>query len=221
MNTRLSVPYGPGTLHTSLKSTQIVGCASTHFHVSYDSKPHLPVEVGSGTVTCPTVSGLASQLRWAPLLPRVLWLRTSPPSWGGLWHCHVSYDFGPRLPVEVGSDTTTCPAGPNGLWASSIKKSLATLPMQLGTHARKFPKRLTGPARYVGRQRSQCMQGMQTDSYSATIVHRQHYGPLAWHRYSDKRLNGTVPHYWPSAAWHAIRPSVSTPMKTSFATPNH
>jgi hypothetical protein len=27
-----------------------------------------------------------------------------------------------------------------------------------------------------------------------TIVQHQHYGPLTWHRYSVKRLDGTAPH---------------------------
>jgi hypothetical protein len=50
-----------------------------------------------------------SLLRWAPMLPRVLGLRTPPPDWGGLQRCHMSYGFGPRLLAEVGSSTTTCP----------------------------------------------------------------------------------------------------------------
>jgi hypothetical protein len=78
---------------------------------------------------------LASQLRWAPALLRVLWLQTSPPSWGGLRRCHVSngsgprllwlwtsplgwgglqrcqmfYGSGSRLSAKVGSDAATCP----------------------------------------------------------------------------------------------------------------
>jgi hypothetical protein len=42
-------------------------------------------------------------------LPRVLWLRISPPSWGGLRRCHVPYGSGPRLPAEVDSSAATCP----------------------------------------------------------------------------------------------------------------
>jgi hypothetical protein len=30
------------------------------------------------TATCPTAPDLTSQLRWAPMLPRVIWLQTSP-----------------------------------------------------------------------------------------------------------------------------------------------
>jgi hypothetical protein len=68
--------------------------------------------VGSGAVTCPTVPDLASQLRYAPALPRVL--------------C-----FEPRLSAEVGSGGATCPYG---LRDSSIEKRVAGLPMQLRTH---------------------------------------------------------------------------------------
>jgi hypothetical protein len=77
-------------LHTSLKSRQVVGHASTHCHVPYDSEPRLPVEVG-------------------PVLPHILWLWTSPPSSSGHWCCHMSYGFGSRLSAEVGSSATTCP----------------------------------------------------------------------------------------------------------------
>jgi hypothetical protein len=46
---------------------------------SYGSELRLLAEVGSGDATCPMAPDLASRLRWAPTLPRVLWLRTSPP----------------------------------------------------------------------------------------------------------------------------------------------
>jgi hypothetical protein len=50
------------------------------------------------------------------------------------------------------------------------------------------------PARRVGSQRNQCLEGVQICSYRATAVQRQHYGSLAWHRYSVKRLNSTMSH---------------------------
>jgi hypothetical protein len=59
-------------LDTSLKSRQVTGRASTHCHVSYGSGSRLLVEVGFGTVTCPMALDLASRLRCAPALPRVL-----------------------------------------------------------------------------------------------------------------------------------------------------
>jgi hypothetical protein len=46
----------------------------------------------------------------------------------------MPYDFGPRLLIEVGSDAATCPVAPCGPRASSIKKSLVVLLVQLGTH---------------------------------------------------------------------------------------
>jgi hypothetical protein len=49
-------------------------------HVSYSSRPRLLTEVGSDPATCPMAPDIASQLRWAPVLPRVLWLQTSPLS---------------------------------------------------------------------------------------------------------------------------------------------
>jgi hypothetical protein len=46
----------------------------------------------------------------------------------------MSYGFVPHLSAELGSDATTCTVGPYESRASSIKKSLAGLPVQLGTH---------------------------------------------------------------------------------------
>jgi hypothetical protein len=77
-------------------------------HVPRDFGPHLHAEVGSGATTCPKAPDLASRLRWTPALPCVIWLWTSPPGWGGLWCCHVSYSSGSRLPTEVGSSAAMC-----------------------------------------------------------------------------------------------------------------
>jgi predicted RNA-binding Zn-ribbon protein involved in translation (DUF1610 family) len=46
----------------------------------------------------------------------------------------VSYASGPHLPVEVDSDAAKYPAVPCELQASSIKKSLAVLHVQLDTY---------------------------------------------------------------------------------------
>jgi hypothetical protein len=71
--------------------------------VSCSSEPRLPTEAGSDDATCPTapdltslprwapVSGLSSQPRRAPALPRVPRLRTPPPYWGGLQCCHTPH----------------------------------------------------------------------------------------------------------------------------------
>jgi hypothetical protein len=110
-------------LHTSFKSKQVAGRASTRCHVPYGSGPRFPAKVGFGATTCPTAPDLTSRLRCAPTLSCVLWLRTSPPGWGGLRHYHVSFGFGPRVSTEVGSDAATCHAVPWGPQASSIKKT--------------------------------------------------------------------------------------------------
>jgi hypothetical protein len=54
--------------------------------------------------------------------------------------CHVSSSFRPHLPVEVGSDTVTCPMAPDlaemssdGLWITGIKKDLADIDTQIGS----------------------------------------------------------------------------------------
>jgi hypothetical protein len=74
---------------TSFKTRQVTGRAPTRCHVPYSSEPHFPVKVGSDAVTCPMASDLISQLRWAPALSRVLWLRTLPPNQGGSRCCHA------------------------------------------------------------------------------------------------------------------------------------
>jgi hypothetical protein len=46
----------------------------------------------------------------------------------------MSYGFGPRLSTGAGSIATTCPTAPYGPQVSSIKKSLADVPVHLGMH---------------------------------------------------------------------------------------
>jgi hypothetical protein len=79
------------------------------YHVSYGFRPRLPVEVGSGAITCPTAPDLTSRLRWALALPCVIWLRTSPPGWGELRRCHVPRGSGPHLLTEVDFGAAICP----------------------------------------------------------------------------------------------------------------
>jgi hypothetical protein len=66
-------------------------------------------------------------------------------------------------------------------------------------HALMLPRCLTPEPPWAcktyGQARSQCLQGMQTDNYSATTVQHQHYGPLVCHRYNANRLDSTVPRY--------------------------
>jgi hypothetical protein len=65
------------------------------------------------TVTCPAAPDPASLLRRALALPRVSRLRTPPPCSGGLWCCHVSHGFRPRLPAREGSCAAMCHMAPD------------------------------------------------------------------------------------------------------------
>jgi hypothetical protein len=65
------------------------------------------------TVTCPAAPDPASLLRRALALPRVSRFRTPPPCSGGLWCCHVSHGFRPRLPAREGSCAATCHTVPD------------------------------------------------------------------------------------------------------------
>jgi hypothetical protein len=90
--------------------------------------------MGSDAAMYPMAPDLASWHRWALVLPRVLCLRTLLPDRGGLRCCQVSYGSGPHLPGEVRSGAATYPMATCGPRASSIKKSLVALPVQLDMH---------------------------------------------------------------------------------------
>jgi hypothetical protein len=83
----LSVPCRPGTPTNRLKSKIR---SKTYYHMSYSSESLLPARQGSGVATCPVTLNPASLLRRAPVLPRALWLRTTPPCLGELQRSHVS-----------------------------------------------------------------------------------------------------------------------------------
>jgi hypothetical protein len=61
-------------------------------------------------------------------LPRALQLQNLPPYRGGLRCCYVSYDFGPRLPTEVGSGAAMCPMASN---PASLSRWVPVLPCAL------------------------------------------------------------------------------------------
>jgi hypothetical protein len=128
----VSVPYRLGTLtYKSQVKTSYRVCIHTlsrvlwlqisppdwgglqRCHMSYDSGPQLPAEVGSDAAMSPMAPDLASRLRWASALPRIHWLWTSPLGWGELQRYHMPYGLRPRLPTEVGSGVATCPMAPN------------------------------------------------------------------------------------------------------------
>jgi hypothetical protein len=77
---------------------------------------------------CSLAPDLSSLPRWALVLLRVPWPRALPPR-------------------EESSDAATCPMAPNGQWTTGIKKGLAALGTQLGTH--------------VSKGCFTCLQGMQ------------------------------------------------------------
>jgi hypothetical protein len=140
----LSVPYRPGTtayrLQGTTKSRSYINALPhalqlrtlplcrggfRRCHVSYSSRPCLPVEVGFDSATCPMASDPAPLLKWAPVSLRVPWLQTSLLERRGLWHRHVSQDSGPRFPVEMGSSVVTCPTAPDRASMSGMALALS------------------------------------------------------------------------------------------------
>jgi hypothetical protein len=93
-----------------------------------------------------------------------------------------------------------CPTVLCGPQASSIKKSLASLLVLLGTYVPNIH------AHVFMAPNIRAIMGMQdvwaghaVNAYKvcrrAATVQRQHYRPLVWHRYSAKRLDNTVSHW--------------------------
>jgi hypothetical protein len=143
---RCRYPADRVPLHTNLKSRQRVGRAFTRRHVSSSTGPlplcqgvlqccHMsrgtgplsPARKGSRAMTCIVSLDPISLLGRAPTPLRVLRLRT-------------------LLLYREGSDAITCHVVPCGPQASSIKKSLADLPMQLGSHVFKAQTQVSNAA---------------------------------------------------------------------------
>jgi hypothetical protein len=76
---RCRYPADRVPLHTRLKSRQVTWRASTHRHMPYGVGPRLPIEVGSGAVTCLAALDPASLFGRALALPRVPQLWILPP----------------------------------------------------------------------------------------------------------------------------------------------
>jgi hypothetical protein len=100
-------------------------------HVAHGPRPHLLAELSSGAATRSSALDLASLPRWALVLPCAPQLWTSPTCRGGLWRCHVALASPPR---EESSGATMYSMAPSGLWTTGIKKGLAALGTQLGSH---------------------------------------------------------------------------------------
>jgi hypothetical protein len=71
----------------------------------------------------------------------------------------VSYDSEPHHPPEVGSGVATCLTAPCGLRALNIKKRLAVLTVQLGTH---IPNALAQVSKAPDRACMTCEQTTQS-----------------------------------------------------------
>jgi hypothetical protein len=141
--------------------------SKTYFHMLNSSGPCLPTREGSGVAMCLAASDRASLLGRASVPPHAPRHRTLPPYSGGRRCCHVPHRFGPCLPAREGSDAATYPTALNGPRASGIKKGLAGLSMQLGSHVSKSCSHVTEVhVRCVG---SRCHLDLQTMQISATV----------------------------------------------------
>jgi hypothetical protein len=77
-------------------------------HVSYGSRPCLSVGEGSSGASSPMVLDPPPQLKRAPTLSHVPWLRTCSPHSGWLRCCHMSHGSRRALPIWEGSGAATC-----------------------------------------------------------------------------------------------------------------
>jgi hypothetical protein len=79
--------------------------------VSYGSGPHLPVDMGSGVVTCPMTP---NHCRYpADQVPLHISFKSRQVTGCASTRCHVPYGSGPRLSSKVGFDVVTCPMAPD------------------------------------------------------------------------------------------------------------
>jgi hypothetical protein len=158
-----------------------------HCHVSCSTGPCLLVKVGSEAGTC-LVAPVPVSLLGRALVPlRVLRLRTLPP-------------------CLEGSSTITNPTVPCGLQASSIKKNLAGMSMQLGSRVfktRTYVSKASDVKVIMGLQdvRAGCtFSACKTCGQAATVQHRS-CRPLTRHRYSVGRPDSMTSYFEPSTTW--------------------
>jgi hypothetical protein len=139
-------------LHISFKSRHGAGRGPTRHHMPCSTGPCLPSKVDFGAATCPVALDPTSLIGRTPAPPCVPWIRTPPPTRDGSGApCVLQLHILP--PWRGGLRSATCPMAPDPaslpggfrcrhrmpcgfLWTtdSSIKKRLAGLPVQLGTH---------------------------------------------------------------------------------------
>jgi hypothetical protein len=102
-------------------------------HMPCSITPCLPAKVGSRASTCPVAANSTSLIGRALMPPCVSWLQTC---WEGSGvPCVLWLRILP--PYQEGSSAATRPAVPYEPRASSIKKNLASLTVQLGSHVSK------------------------------------------------------------------------------------
>jgi hypothetical protein len=128
--------------------------------VHYSSGPHLLDEVGSGVAMCPVALDLTSRLRWALVLPHVLWLRTQPLDHGGSQCYHASRGHQWVMGLNY------------------IKKGLAGLPMHLGSCVSKKRAHIS---KALDLRAIIALQDVLTCGYSATpALLTTHLAPLQY-----------------------------------------
>jgi hypothetical protein len=132
--------------------------------VSYVSRSHLLAEVSSGAITCSMAKDIASRLRWAPMLPRIMCLRTSPPDWSGLRCCHVSHSSLRATCFKHKEKPSRLACAVSHACFQRISACFQCDSRQ-GHHA---------PIRHADIQCSQYLQGVRTSIYSVTTVRLQY-----------------------------------------------
>jgi hypothetical protein len=138
------------------------------------------------------------------------WLRTLPPCWRELRCRRVFYGSGHHLPTGKGFGAAMHPAVPYRLRASSIKKGLADLPMQLGSrvskpcvHVPNVPdaRAIMGlQDMWIGDVIITCKTCGQGSNNVATVPRRPCW-PLMGHYYSARRPDRAVPYRGSCVAW--------------------
>jgi hypothetical protein len=131
------------------------------YHMSHGSGPHLPTQEGSGTTTCHIALDHTSLLGGSDASTR----HTAPDPTSLLRRAPVlsrAHDSRSCLPAREGFDSVTYPATLRETCILRIKKGLADLPMQQGSHVSKTRPYVTeASARRTDRRHYQDLQTMR------------------------------------------------------------
>jgi hypothetical protein len=135
--------------------------------VSLSSEPRLTVEVSSNAAMCLLAPDPASLQERASAQPRAAWLRTLPPR-------------------GESSSVTTCPMTLSRLWATRIKKGLATL----GSRVRKVRSRVIEVhVRHANRQHHHSLQNVRACRYN--VAHQCSTTQQTTRRHDSRRCDPT------------------------------